>query len=316
MVRLVDDLLDISRVTSGKVVLRKEFTPLQSAVQFAVEATRPLVEASAHHLTLDMPEQAVWVHGDQARLAQITNNLLTNAVKYTPKGGHITLKVWQEGGQAVMAISDDGVGIAEESLAHVFEMFSQVNAHLEWAQGGLGIGLALVRALVDMHGGQVSAHSAGPGRGSTFVVRLPAVAERLMGHSLVGGLPADSHSTPRRILAVDDNRDAVASLADMLRLNGHTVLTAFDGRAALEAAEEFGPDIVLLDIGMPGIDGHEVGRRLRALPRFSSTRLIALTGWGTEEDKALALAAGFDSHLTKPVSLEALNLVLQDGPRP
>jgi PAS domain S-box-containing protein len=189
MVRLVDDLLDISRVTSGKVVLRKDFMLLQSAVQFAVEAAKPLAEASTHRLTVDMPEQAVWIHGDHARLAQITNNLLTNAVKYTPAGGNIALKVWQEGDQALIEVRDDGVGIAQDSLACVFEMFSQVNAHLDRAQGGLGIGLALVRALVEMHGGQVSAQSPGAGQGSTFIVQLPIADDDLMGGPTARGQP-------------------------------------------------------------------------------------------------------------------------------
>lgn len=314
MVRLVDDLLDVSRVTTGKVTLRKEFVTLQTAVQFAVEATRPLVEAAAHRLEIELPASSVWVHGDQTRLSQVVSNLLTNAAKYTPPGGHIKLTVATRGAQAVIEVADSGVGIPADSLGHVFEMFSQVNASLERSQGGLGIGLALVRALVELHNGDVSVRSDGAGQGSTFQVRLPAVDDALINRNFLPALMADVPAKPRRILAVDDNEDAVSSLAEMLKLDGHTVRVALDGRSALRTIEEFHPDFVLLDIGMPGLDGHEVARRLRSIPKFSTTRLVALTGWGSEEDKALAAAAGFDFHLTKPVSVAALHLVLSEDP--
>jgi len=312
MVRLVDDLLDVSRVTTGKVILRKEFVALQTAVEFAVEATRPVVQAAGHGLEIVMPQAPVWVHGDQTRLAQVVTNLLTNAAKYTPAGGRIRLVVARQGEQATLEVSDNGVGIPADSLPRVFEMFSQINASLERSQGGLGIGLALVRALVELHNGEVAASSHGPGLGSTFSVRIPALEETLPARALLPALEPGVSAKSRRILAVDDNEDAVRSLAEVLRLDGHTVQIALDGNAALQAIEEFAPEFVLLDIGMPGLDGHQVARRLRSMPKFSSTLLVALTGWGTDEDKALAAAAGFDFHLTKPVSLEALHLVLSE----
>jgi PAS domain S-box-containing protein len=314
MVRLVDDLLDVSRVTTGKVTLRKEFITLQTAVQFAIEATRPMVEAAGHRLETVMPSGSVWVHGDQTRLAQVINNLLTNAAKYTPAGGHLKLVVSVEGAHAVVEVSDNGVGIPADSLERVFEMFSQVNASLERSQGGLGIGLALVRALVELHHGSVSVRSEGVGLGSTFLVRIPAVDEALAKRSFLPALMAEAPVKPRRILAVDDNEDAVSSLAEMLKLDGHTVRIALDGASALRALEDYEPDFVFLDIGMPGLDGHEVARRMRAMKGFSNTRLVALTGWGSEEDKALSVAAGFDFHLTKPVSVAALQLVLNENP--
>ena len=313
MVRLVDDLLDVSRVTTGKVVLRKDMITLQTAVQFAVEATRPHIEAAGHRLRVDLPLEALWVHGDQTRLSQVTTNLLTNAAKYTPGGGDIRLRVFHRAPHAVIEVTDSGVGIPADSLPHVFEMFSQVNATLERSQGGLGIGLALVKALVELHNGEVNAHSDGPGRGSTFVVRIPAINESLIGRPLLPALLPDIAVEPRRILAVDDNEDAVHSLAEILKLDGHTVQVALGGEAALQAIEAFVPHFVLLDIGMPGLDGHEVARRMRVMPKLSATRLVALTGWGTEEDKALAAAAGFDFHLTKPVSQAALHLILNES---
>jgi PAS domain S-box-containing protein len=311
MVRLIDDLLDVSRISRGKLRLRKERVELAEVVRSAMEAVRPFLEAQAHQLTVTLPPDAIYLDADPTRLAQVISNLLNNAAKYTEKGGHIWLTAERQGGEAVVSVRDTGIGIAAEHLPRLFEMFSQVAPALERSQGGLGIGLALVRRLVDLHGGKVEARSGGIGRGSEFVVRLPIVdvpiprepAETAEGRTL-------SSARKRRVLVVDDNRDAADTLAMMLAIMGHETRTSYDGLEAVQAAADFRPGVVLLDIGLPKMNGYEAARHLRQQPWGKGMVLIALTGWGQEEDKRRALEAGFDHHLTKPVEAGVLERLL------
>ncbi|AKJ27234.1 chemotaxis protein methyltransferase CheR [Caldimonas brevitalea] len=310
LTRLVDDLLDIARITRGKIELQQERVELTTIVQGALEAAQPLVQACGHQLTVSLPPQPVWLEADVTRLTQVFLNLLNNAAKYTPHGGQIWLTAEADDAMATVAIRDTGVGIAAEHLETVFEMFSQVDPVLERAQGGLGIGLALARGLVALHGGSIRAHSAGPGRGSEFVVRLPR-SRGTTSQAAADEAPAVApRSAPQRILVVDDNRDAAESLAVLLRLGGRDVALAHDGEAALQEVRRYAPDVVLLDIGMPGMSGYEVARRIRSRPRGQQVCLVALTGWGQEDDKQRALAAGFDAHLTKPVDAQTLEATL------
>jgi PAS domain S-box-containing protein len=313
MVRLIDDLLDVSRITRGKLELRKERVDLASVVQSAIEGSRPLIEASGHRLSVSLPPEPVRLDADQTRLAQVFANLLTNAAKYTERGGQITLTARQQGGEVVVAVKDNGIGIAPEHLPRLFEMFSQVDAARERSQGGLGIGLALVKGLVEMHEGSVVARSDGLGKGSEFVARLPVAGDVPAPESshLIGGDKARARSG-RRILVADDNRDAADSLAMMLRFAGHEVHTAHDGQEAVEAAAWFRPDVALLDIGMPKLNGLEACRHIREQPWSKNVVLVAITGWGQEEDKRRAIDAGFDDHLTKPVDPAALMQLLAD----
>jgi signal transduction histidine kinase/response regulator RpfG family c-di-GMP phosphodiesterase len=309
MVRLIDDLLDVSRITRGKLGLKRTQVTLREVVDAAVEASRPLIEEGGHTLQVSLPEEPAWLDADLTRIAQVVSNLLNNSSKYTPHGGRIELSAHRDGSQIELEVRDNGRGIPPERLEDVFEMFSQVSRTLDRAaQGGLGIGLALVRRLVEMHGGTVRAWSGGPGTGSTFTVRLPEVAREN------AALPPESEQ-PRallrqRILVVDDNEDAAELLSAMLQRAGHEVSTAADGPQALAEAAAIGPEVIILDIGMPAMSGYEVARALRQQPRFAETTLIALTGWGSKQDKGKALDAGFDHHLTKPVSMTELQRVL------
>jgi PAS domain S-box-containing protein len=321
MVRLVDDLLDISRISRGKLQLRRERLPLAAVVQSAVETSRPLIEARAHELTLGLPPEPVVVDGDPTRLAQVISNLLNNAAKYTERGGHIWLSVERQGSRALISVRDTGIGIPAEHLPHIFDMFSQVAPTLERSQGGLGIGLALVRGLVALHGGSIEARSS-PGKGSELIVRLPVVEEsgQLPPEQTTEGRPAQSQAQ-LRVLIVDDNRDAVDSLAMMLRMAGHEIQTAHDGVEAVQAAASFRPDVAVLDIGMPKMNGYEAARLIREQPWGQAMVLVALTGWGQEEDRRRATEAGFHYHLTKPVEpadLEKLlaSLIQQRADRP
>jgi PAS domain S-box-containing protein len=313
MVRLIDDLLDVSRITSGKVVLQRDRISLQDAARAAVESARPSIEAARHRLELDLPAEPLWVDADPTRLAQVLGNLLTNAAKYTPDAGGILLEVRREGGEARIAVSDTGMGIPPDALGDVFGMFAQVNRTLDRAQGGLGIGLALARRLIEMHGGTISAHSEGLGRGSTFTVRLPLAAGAPAAAGPDDGVATDAPK--QRVLVVDDNADAAESLAMMLRLEGHEARCATSAVEGLAAVSEFRPQVVFLDIGMPGMNGHEVARRLRADERHRGLYLIAASGWGGEADKRLAREAGFDLHLTKPVSVATVRHVLAEAGR-
>ncbi len=306
MVRLIDDLLDVSRVTSGKLKLRRERVDLARVFEQALETSRPYLRG--HELTIALPPRPVWVDADPVRMCQVLANLLNNAGKYTPAGGKIFVVIEQQGERAVVRVRDTGIGIAADYLPHVFEMFSQATPALERPEGGLGIGLALARALVQMHGGSIVAASGGPGAGSEFTVSLPAAQEQ-------PARPCDAAAVaPRkaqRILVVEDNLDTAASLAALLRLDGHTVEVANDGRAALDAAAAFHPDTVLLDIGLPGMNGYDTCRALRAAPGGQAIRIAALTGWGQEADQRRAREAGFDAHLVKPVRHDVLLQLLR-----
>lgn len=307
LVRLVDDLLDISRITSGKIILQRKPIKLREIAQLAVETTRPLLDAAEHKLELHFPEEDIWVNADITRLAQALSNLLSNAAKYTPAGGRVSVSCRREDGLVVIDVTDTGFGIPTSMLAEVFVMFSQVNRTLDRAQGGLGIGLALVRRLVELHGGSVSAFSEGEGKGSTFTLRVPTITTPVP----ESVSPAPKITVDRaghlRILVVDDNVDAAESLALLLELEGHELRTAHSGEAALVVIKEFLPHTVILDIGLPDMSGLEVAKTVRADPNFNNTMLVALTGWGSEQDKEQTKAAGFDSHLTKPVEIEKLD---------
>jgi len=309
MVRLIDDLMDISRITRGKIELRKERIELAAVIQDAVETSRPLIEAAGHELTVVYPPEPIFLDADPTRMAQVFANLLNNAAKYTQSGGRIRLTGERQGEEVVVKVRDSGIGIPADMLPHVFEMFTQVDRSLERSQGGLGIGLSIVRGLIELHGGSVEAHSAGPGRGSEISVRLavhPSTAN--VPAAAVAGRPA---APPRRrILVVDDNRDSADSLALLLTLQGSEVRTAYDGLEAIEAAAAFQPDVVLSDIGMPRLNGYDAAQRIREQCRGRKVVLVAMTGWGQEEDKRRSTAAGYDVHLVKPVELAALERLL------
>ncbi|MDR3405169.1 MAG: ATP-binding protein [Chthoniobacter sp.] len=311
--RLVDDLLDVARITEGKIDLRKHPVDVSEAIRRAVEAARPFIDERRHELTLELDGAAgIFVNADPTRLEQIITNLLTNAIKYTRKGGEIRIEARQEGREAVIIVSDTGVGIAPRMLPHIFELFAQGDRSLDRATGGLGIGLNLCRQLVELHGGTIFASSEGVGRGSTFTVRLPTIS--VPESTMLPEPPAHRESTgrQRRILLVDDNQDTVVSLARLLSLRGHEVATAFDGVAALKVAQEFQPDFLLLDIGLPGLDGYEVARRLRA-EGFPRTPIVAISGYAQEGDRIRSREAGFNYHFAKPVDFEALaDLILED----
>jgi signal transduction histidine kinase/ActR/RegA family two-component response regulator len=308
LVRLVDDLLDVSRITRGKIELRREQVELATVIERAVEASRPLIAAAGHDLVVAVPDERIILDADPTRLAQVIANLLNNAAKYTKARGTIRLTAEHEGAEAVIRVRDNGIGIPAEMLSRVFEMFVQVDSSLDRAHGGLGIGLTLVKQLVELHGGSVVASSEGVGRGSEFVVRLP-VAPRTMTESVSCRPEAQPRLTPRRVLVVDDNRDSAESLAELLRLAGHEVQTASDGAAALEMVGVYSPEVVLLDLGMPGMSGYEVARRLREHEVSRDAVLVALTGWGQAEDRRLTKETGFDYHLTKPADLAELERV-------
>jgi signal transduction histidine kinase len=305
MALLLDDLLDIARITQGKLQLKKETLALVPVVDAAVEAVRPTLDGKNQQLEVSMPSEAILLDADHLRLSQVISNLLMNAVKYSDPGGRIELRCTVSDDTLALSVKDNGIGIAPESIAGIFEMFSQVDSVAGRSEGGLGIGLALVKGIVGLHGGSVAARSAGLGCGSEFIVRLPRA----------GRLPAAAHAAPetgqqnatrRRILVADDNRDAAESLAMLLELAGHEVRVAHLGRAALSVAQVFRPDTALLDIGMPDMSGYDVAQTLRREPWAASIRLIALTGWGQESDRRRALDAGFDHHLIKPVDPDKL----------
>jgi PAS domain S-box-containing protein len=310
LVRLVDDLLDMSRVTSGKLELRRERIELRAVIDAAVETSHPALEQAGHELTLSLPDESIFVNGDHTRLAQVLSNLLNNSAKYTPDGGHVRLAASREGETAIVSVSDDGVGIPPTMLGRVFEMFMQVDRTLERSSGGLGIGLSLVKGLVEMHGGSIEVQSAGEGRGSVFTVRLP----------MSPAAPAESVALPaalapigrRRILVVDDNLDSAESMRHLLELHGNVVRTATDGEAGFTAAEAFRPEVVLMDIGMPRMNGYEACRRMREQPWGKDMLLVALTGWGQEDDRRKTAEAGFDHHFVKPVETAALMELLAE----
>jgi PAS domain S-box-containing protein len=308
MVRLVDDLLDISRIIRGKIELRKEPVDLAVAVCRALETAQPVVESQGHELTVSLPKQAVWVEGDLIRLSQVIANLLTNAAKYTDKAGRISVSLEKEDREAVVRVRDTGVGIPLDLQPRIFELFVQGDRSLARSQGGLGIGLTLVKRLVEMHGGSVAVASAGAGQGSEFTVRLPALPEgqRLADLGASGVRAHVTDALRKRVLVVDDNVDAAESIAMILRVSGYDVRCVYDGPTVLQVAKAYRPDVVLLDIGLPGLSGYDVARELREQPEFRRTPLVAVTGYGQEEDRRRSQEAGFDYHLTKPVDPEAL----------
>jgi PAS domain S-box-containing protein len=307
MVRLVGDLLDVSRIARGKIQLERAPVALTRVIDKAIEAAVPLIEERHHALAVDVAPD-LWLEADETRICQVISNLLTNAAKYTDRGGRIELRARRDGGDLVITVRDNGIGIAPALLPHLFDLFVQGKRTIERAEGGLGLGLAIVRSLVALHGGRVTARSDGPGRGSEVEVRLPAL-EHGAAPAARAPAPIAAARAAHRILVVDDNVDAADLLAELLAGMGYETRTVYDGRAALAADAEFAPDIALLDIGLPELDGYEVARRLRA--RGRPVRLVALTGYGRDTDRAAALAAGFDAHLVKPVELTALDAALR-----
>ncbi len=317
LVRLVNDLLDISRITTGKMTLKKERVDLTDVVTSALEAARPLIETRRHRLDVVLPPGPVTLYADSTRVAQVFLNLLNNAAKFTDVGGSIRFAAEVKSGELLVRVTDTGIGISAKMLPVIFEMFAQADRSLERAQAGLGVGLTLVRHLAELHGGSVIAHSDGPGRGSEFTVRLPVIAQPGEGEGVAGTADAAGAAAVRhRILLADDNEDFVDSLALLLRATGHEVLVVHDGQAAVAAAAGFKPDFALLDIGLPKLNGYEVARFLRSSPATQRTVLVAVTGWGQEEDIRRARAAGFAIHLTKPVELDAIAKILQNTPPP
>jgi len=310
LVNLVDDLLDVARITRGQIEFRRERIDLATVLAAAVETSMPLIEAARHHIAVQRPIEALIVDADLTRLTQVVSNLLNNAARYTPRGGRIVLAAQRDGMDAVIAVSDNGIGIDPAALDEVFKMFTQVGEHRQQAAGGLGIGLSLVRSLVELHGGSVTASSAGTNAGSVFTVRLPlALDATAPGPAPAPALPAASRSG-LRILVVDDNRDAAETLAALLGHAGHSAPVANDGHQALRMMASFQPKVVFLDLGMPGMSGYEVASAIRQDPRNAGVRLVALTGWGGDAERARTLDAGFDHHLTKPATLEAIEAVL------
>jgi CheY-like chemotaxis protein len=309
MVRLVDDLMEVSRITRGKIDLRRQRVELAAVVGSAVETTRPLIDAAGHLLTVDLGEEPLELDADPVRLAQVFGNLLNNAAKYTGNGGQITVRAEQRGPHVVVSVRDNGAGIRADVLAHVFEPFVQGERSYSRSKGGLGIGLTLARSIVVLHGGTIEARSAGLGQGSEFLVRLPLLPPVAESPAVESRRPA-TRIAGQRILVVDDNVDSAESLGTLLRCLGAEVVTVHDGPAALEALRTETPSAAVLDIGMPGMDGYEVARRVRAAPHGEEIQLIALTGWGNDEDRRRSREAGIDHHLVKPVDLHVLESLL------
>jgi len=310
LTRLLDDLLDVSRITRGKIALQVERIDLRHAIQVAIETSRPVIEEMHHAFTASLPDEALWVDADAVRLAQVLSNLLNNAARYTPEGGRIALTAQHRGDHIEVCVSDNGYGIPRERLESIFDMFTQLEGPVARPAGGLGIGLSLAKGLVLLHRGAIEARSDGPGCGSEFRVRLPAGSMRAEDAPAATSEPVVQDKL--KILIVDDNRDVAASLATFLQFIGHDVRVAHDGEKALELAEAFRPQTILLDLGMPGIDGYEACRRIRKAEWSSNMRLIAITGWGQDEDRRKSADAGFDVHLVKPVNPEALEHLLRD----
>lgn len=310
LVRLVDDLLDVSRVMRGKIELRKEMVELATIIARAVETAKPLIEAHGHRLQVDVSPETLPLEADPVRLVQAFGNLLNNSAKYSDDNGYIHVTARAERGEAIVTILDHGIGIAPDMLPHIFELFVQADHTSAKAQGGLGIGLTLVKNLIEMHGGSISAQSEGLGRGAEFTVRLP-LATKPVELTRRDEIARQTHGQAHRIMVVDDNRDAALSLSMLLKLDGHHVTVAHDGKTALELAASVVPEAIFLDIGMPGMDGFEVARRIRATPQLAKIRLVALTGWGQQEDRRRTFEAGFDFHLVKPPEPADINGIMQ-----
>jgi signal transduction histidine kinase/ActR/RegA family two-component response regulator len=313
MAWLLDDLLDVSRITRGQLDLKKDYVELQSIVEMAVETARPLIETKRHSLTINLPAEAVKFEADPLRLSQVISNLLTNAAKYTDAGGQITLAAALAEDELVISVKDSGIGLSPATIPGLFTMFSQVDSAIDRAEGGLGIGLALVKGLVALHGGQVAASSEGLGRGSEFEIRLPRVIVESASETRAEALHALGNPNAKlrgKLMVVDDNRDAATTLAAVLEMCGYEVVTVYSGAEALEVGARARPQAVLLDIGMPGLSGYETARRIRLEAWGRHTVLIAVTGWGQDDDKRKAQAVGFDHHLTKPVDPDDIERLL------
>lgn len=317
LVCLIEDLLDVSRITRGMITLHREPVLVDAIIARAIETTRPAIDARRHQLTLELPHELMTVDGDKTRLVQIIGNILHNAAKFTDAGGRIVLKVAREGREAVISVKDSGIGIPPDQLGPIFELFTRVHDESESGQSGLGIGLALVRRLAEMHDGTVTAYSAGPGLGAEFIVRLPLVATQA---APMVAQPTQSQAMPRvearRILIADDNYDAADALAILLKFRGHDARVAHDGEEALAVAQKFEPHVVLLDLGMPKMDGYETARRIRRELWGKQAMLVAVTGWGQQKDRQRTAEAGFDAHLVKPVTDFDLLQALAAGAEP
>ena len=319
LTKLVDDLLDVSRITRGKINVNREPVELATVVARAVETVEPMLSRQRHELVVNVESEPLYIDGDLTRLTQIVGNILSNAIKYTDAGGRIQLTAGSIGKRIEIRVRDNGIGIDPAVLPDVFNLFTQSSQLNGRGQTGLGIGLALAKRLVEMHGGEVQAHSDGPGKGSEFIVRLPrqtrdSAAAAAQSHAVDPAAVVLPTTTARRILVADDNHDALESLAQLLQLSGHEIHKAVDGVEALEAATRVRPDLVLLDIGMPGMDGYEVARRIRSQPWGRDATLIALTGWGQESDRRRSREAGFDSHCIKPLDVQRLFSLLDSLP--
>jgi signal transduction histidine kinase len=314
LVRLIDDLLDVSRVSQGKIDLRKEQITVQAALQAAIEASRQIIEERKHTLTLQVPDEPLWLNADLTRMAQIISNLLNNSAKYTPEGGKILLSIRQANNEIIISVSDNGLGISRDMLPKIFDLFTQVDVNLERTQGGLGIGLSLVKRLVEMHGGTIHAESKGINYGSTFIIRIPLMQPQALKPGKKNTATSESEAAPAtlRVLVVDDNIASAKTAGWMLEMIGHEYHLAHDGLEALASAVKLRPDVILLDIGLPGMNGYEVCRELRNNPLFKDTVFIAQTGWGQERDRKEAYAAGFDHHMIKPINFEQFSELLAD----
>jgi CheY-like chemotaxis protein/two-component sensor histidine kinase len=309
LVVLVNDLLEVSRVLSGRIQLHQEELDLRGVAQQAVETARTLIDQRKHRLNVALPQKPAWVLGDAIRLEEVIVNLLSNAAKYTPEGGDIWLSIEEEGEEVVIRVRDSGVGIAPELLPQIFDLFTQAQRTLDRSQGGLGIGLTVVRKVIELHGGTTEAHSSGLSHGSEFIVRLPAVRSP----ARQAKIPAAKRAQPVqtwRVLVVDDNADSADSIAAILETSGHEVEVAYSAQRALEMAVEYQPDIMLLDIGLPDMDGYEVAKHLRQTPELKQMRLIAITGYGQQSDRQRSREAGFDEHVVKPVEWQKLEELL------
>jgi signal transduction histidine kinase len=314
MTRLIDDLLDIARITSNKLELRRELVAISEVLKAAIETSLPLIEQHEHKLIVNEPSEAIQIDGDLVRLAQVISNLLNNAAKYTQRGGRIWLTAARQEKEAVIKIRDTGTGIAPEVLPRIFEMFAQADRSKYGSAGGLGIGLTLVKRLVEMHGGAITAHSDGPGKGSEFIVRIPLASSQAAAARPPKGkqsMKAEA-GLPLRILVVDDNLDSADSLGLLMKLLGNEVRIVHDGLAAVEAANEFQPRVVLLDIGLPSLNGYEAAKKIRQQPRGNEAVLIAVTGWGEDIDRQRSKQAGFDHHMVKPVDPDVLTKLLDE----
>jgi CheY-like chemotaxis protein len=316
LTRIIDDLLDVSRITLGKIELRKILVDVVPIVTSAVEVVRPLIQARRHELSLFFSADSLWLEADATRIEQVLINLLNNAVKYTEDGGHIWIQAEHAGDQVVITIRDNGIGIPPEKLPEMFELFVQEDRSLTRSEGGLGIGLTLVRSLVGMHGGSVMASSDGRGKGSTFTVRLPASPQAKPAPALSRPAPAarEPAAQAARIIIVDDSRDTAYALSRLLKHLGHQVEIAYDGPTAIEAARRFNPRFVLLDIGLPGMDGYEVAAQLRKEDCGRDAVIIAISGYGQESDRRRSREAGFDHHLVKPMSINDLISLISQAP--